>query len=110
MKTMMQKTNLFDQVNCNEIELDLEDESNRTYLGKKFINEKKCNPQSFTKISMLQILSRNEFDFEMHNSYTKVKFSQFVSNFCMKFDTCQPMIASMEVKDSGIDMFGKYWE
>ena len=24
----------FDQANCNEIELDLEDESNRTYLGK----------------------------------------------------------------------------
>ena len=23
-----------DQANCNEIELDLEDESNRTYLGK----------------------------------------------------------------------------
>ena len=25
-------------MNCNEIELDLEDESNRTYLGKKLIN------------------------------------------------------------------------
>ena len=29
----------FFQVNCNEITLDLDDESNRTYLGEKFMDD-----------------------------------------------------------------------
>ena len=36
-----------DKVNCNEVQLDLEDESNRTYLGRKSIH----GENAFAKIS-----------------------------------------------------------
>ena len=44
----------FVEVNCNEITLDLDDESNRTYLGEKFMDDEN------TIFKLVQVLADND--------------------------------------------------